>query len=152
MISFVIGTQEYHYRADVGRYLADVSHGKGTLLLEPAGYIPFFSHLHTQDEVGLVSDNILKYMKAYPASWWIEYVKNERPTYIVQRDSFKEYVTYQGYALSPSDVKWFQQHYQLLATRSYNPDAYFHNRMLRKVLTHSWTLPEYLVYESRQVP
>jgi hypothetical protein len=152
MISFVIGTQEYHYRADVGRYLADVSHGKGTLLLEPAGYIPFFSHLHTQDEVGLASDNILKYMRVYPASWWIEYVKNERPTYIVQRDTFKKYVTYQGYALSPSDVKWFQQHYQLLETRSYNPDAYFHNRMLRKVLVHSWTLPEYLVYESKQVP
>ena len=38
--SLAASTQDYHYRADIGRYLGEISHGRGTLLLEPAGYIP----------------------------------------------------------------------------------------------------------------
>ena len=81
--SLAASTQDYHYRADIGRYLGEISHGRGTLLLEPAGYIPYFSGQHTCDEVGLVSDRVTKYMLRDPhhadGAWWMRYVEAEKP-------------------------------------------------------------------------
>ena len=103
------GTEEFHYRGDVGRFLAEKSAGKGTLFLEPAGYIPFYSGLHTEDEVGLASPHVLDYMRRYPTDWWIQYVQHEHPGYLVQQESFNHFVTYQRYALTLGQIDWFRK-------------------------------------------
>jgi hypothetical protein len=130
------GTQEYHYRGDVGRFLGERSHHMGTLFLEPAGLIPFYSDLKTTDEIGLVSDDILIYRLRYRNDWWIRYVENEKPTFIVQRDSFRHFTTYEGYTLTPSEIAWFENHYVKIGDFHYNPAAYYNNYLMLKLLSH----------------
>jgi hypothetical protein len=144
------GTEEFHYRGDVGRFLAQISGGKGTLFLEPAGYIGFYSGLRTQDEVGLVSPGIFDYMRRYPNDWWFEYVQQQRPDYLVQRESFDNFVTYQGYHLTPLQQVWFQQHYVLLRHFHYQPAIYYRSKLLKTLLRDPVFSTEYLVYESKR--
>ena len=144
--SLTEATQDFHYRADIGRYLQGVSHGQGTLFLEPAGYIPFYSGLKTDDEVGLVSDRVLHYMKQDPSNWWIGYVRAENPTYIVQRESFEHYQIFNGSTLSQEDQKWFASHYLLVRRTRYDPQLYHQSPLLLKILKLG-PMPDYLVYE-----
>ncbi|MGI8770390.1 MAG: hypothetical protein ACR2JE_03035 [Acidobacteriaceae bacterium] len=144
-------TQDYHYRADIGRYLREISHGQGTLFLEPAGYIPYFSGLRTDDEVGLVSNRITHYMLRDPSDWWISYVEAERPDYIVQREGFAHFETFEGYTLTPSEQRWFQEHYRLLRRVHYNPSLYHPSPYLQRILALG-PMSDYLIYERRDLP
>jgi hypothetical protein len=150
--SLAESTEDYHYRGDIGRYLRDVSHGQGTLFLEPAGYIPYYSGLQTDDEVGLVSSRVTGYMLRDPhaarGDWWMAYVEAEQPTYIVQRESFDHYETFEGYTLTAEEQRWFEQHYQLIRRTHYEPWVYHPSPYLRKILALG-KMPDYLVYERR---
>jgi hypothetical protein len=140
------GTQEFHYRGDVGRYLGERSHHQGTLFLEPAGVIPFFSEIKTVDEVGLVADDVLKYMAKFPEKWWIRYVQEQQPTYIVQRGAFLRYTNYQGYTLTAEEVSWFDAHYTRIRAFHYDPALYFYSPWMVRILSHGFH-QDYLVYE-----
>ncbi len=107
LISRNIGLQEYHYRADVGRWLHQVARPGDTLELEPAGYIPYYANLKTYDQVGLVSPLVLSYRERYGGAWWIEFLKRERPAWFVDRENITEYITMDGVHLSPQDSRWF---------------------------------------------
>ena len=144
--SLTASTQDYHYRADIGRYLHQLSHGRGRLFLEPAGYIPYFSGLATDDEVGLVSPCILHFMQKDPAAWWMAYVETEQPTYIVQREAFDHFETFEGYTLSPEEQRWFKEHYMLLRRTHYDPLQYHNSTVSAWVLRHG-AMPDYLIYE-----
>ena len=147
--SLTASTQDFHYRADIGRYLQQVSHGSGRLYLEPAGYIPYFSGLATDDEVGLVSGRVLQFMESYPGSWWIHYVEAEQPTYIVQRETFIHFETFEGETLSAAEQQWFQLHYHLLRRTHYEPTRYHDSKVAAWILKHG-AMPDYLVYERNQ--
>jgi hypothetical protein len=142
-------TQDYHYRGDIGRYLATISHGQGTLFLEPAGLIPYFSGLRTDDEIGLVSSRITDYMQRGPDTWWFDYVAAEKPDYIVERQSFDQYRTIEGYTLTPDQQRWFNAHYQLLRRVHYVPAAYHPSPFLQKILAMG-PLEDYLIYGRRE--
>ena len=144
--SLTASTQDYHYRADIGRYLQQISHGQGRLFLEPAGYIPYFSGIETDDEVGLVSDRILQFMQKDPVGWWIDYVKTDQPTYIVQREMFAHFETFEGYTLSSADRMWFQQHYRLIRRTHYEPQRFHNSRLAAWILRHG-PMPDYLIYQ-----
>ncbi len=150
--SLAASTEDYHYRGDIGRYLREVSHGQGTLFLEPAGYIPYYSGLQTDDEVGLVSSRVTGYMlrdaHAATGDWWMAYVEAEKPTYIVQRESFYHYETFEGYTLTPEEQQWFDQHYRLIRRTHYEPWAYHSSQILRRILAVT-SMPDYLVYERK---
>jgi hypothetical protein len=141
-------TQDYHYRGDIGRYLATISHGQGTLFLEPAGLIPYFSGLQTDDEIGLVSARVTDYMQRYPDAWWFDYVAAEQPDYIVERQSFDHYRTIEGYTLTPDQQRWFAAHYQLLRRVHYVPATYHPSPFLQKILAMG-PLEDYLIYGRR---
>jgi hypothetical protein len=132
--SLEASTQDFHYRADIGRYLHDVSKRRGTLFLEPAGYIPYYSGLPTTDEVGLVSPEISAYIQRDRSRWWIQFVKDKLPTYIVQRESFAHFQTLDGQTLSPQEERWFISHYELIRTTHYDPVLYHHSALLRSIL------------------
>jgi hypothetical protein len=150
--SLAASTQDFHYRGDIGRYLGELSHGQGTLFLEPAGYIPYYAGLYTDDEVGLVSDRITSYMLKDPrpadGSWWIAYVEADKPDYIVQREGFAHFETFEGYTLTPDEQRWFSTHYRLLRRAHYEPWVYHPSPYLRKILALG-PMPDYLVYERR---
>jgi hypothetical protein len=148
--ALVFSTEDYHYRGDIGRYLATISHGQGTLFLEPAGLIPYFSGLRTDDEVGLVSSRITDFMKQDPVAWWFDYVAAVRPDYIVQRQGFDHYRTFENYTLTPDQQRWFAAHYQLIRRVHYVPAAYHPSHLLQRILAMS-PLEDYLVYERRDL-
>lgn len=152
--SVTASTEDYHYRGDIGRYLAEVSKGHGTLFLEPAGYIPTYSGLQTDDEVGLVSNRITSYMLRDPrpskGAWWMAYVKAEEPEYIVQREPFLHFETFEGYTLTPAEQQWFSEHYQLIRRTHYEPWIYHPSKYLRRILALG-SMPDYLVYERTDV-
>jgi hypothetical protein len=141
-------TQDYHYRGDIGRYLATISHGQGTLFLEPAGLIPYFSGLRTDDEIGLVSSRVTDYMQRDPGAWWFDYVAAEHPDYIVERQSFDQYRTIEGYTLTPDQQRWFAAHYQLLRRVHYVPATYHPSPLLQKILAMG-PIEDYLIYGRR---
>jgi hypothetical protein len=143
-------TQDYHYRGDIGRYLATISHGQGTLFLEPAGLIPYFSGLHTDDEIGLVSPRVTDYMQRDPNAWWFDYVAAEHPDYIVERQSFDDYRTIEGFTLTPDQQRWFNAHYQLLRRVHYVPATYHPSPFLQKILAMG-PLEDYLIYGRRDL-
>ena len=144
-------TQDYHYRGDIGRYLATISHGQGTLFLEPAGLIPYFSGLQTDDEIGLVSARVTDYMQRDPDAWWFDYVAAEQPDYIVERQSFDHYRTIEGYTLTPDQQRWFDTHYQLLRRVHYAPATYHPSPFLQKILAMG-PMEDYLIYGRRSAP
>lgn len=148
--TLVAATEDYHYRGDIGRYLATISHGQGTLFLEPAGLIPYFSGLRTDDEVGLVSSRVTDFMKHDPVAWWFDYVAAVRPDYIVQRQSFDHYQTFENYTLTPDQQRWFAAHYQLIRRAHYVPAMYHPSHLLQRILA-AGPLEDYLVYERRDL-
>lgn len=143
-------TEDYHYRGDIGRYLATVSHGQGTLFLEPAGLIPYFSGLRTDDEVGLVSSRVTDFMKRDPVAWWFDYVAAVRPDYIVQRQGFDHYRTFENYTLTPDQQRWFASHYELIRRVHYISATYHTSRLLQRILAMS-PMEDYLIYKRRDV-
>ena len=143
-------TEDYHYRGDIGRYLASLSHGQGTLFLEPAGLIPYFSGLRTDDEVGLVSSRVTDFMKQDPVAWWFDYVAGVQPDYIVQRQSFDHYRTFENYTLTPDQQRWFAAHYQLIRRVHYVPATYHRSHLLQRILAMG-PLEDYLIYQRRDL-
>lgn len=79
------GAQEAGFRAEVGRVIAAQAEKTDTLFLEPAGYIPYYAGLKTWDTVGLVDPDILTYLKPGNSRWWIQFIRDKQPTYVVER-------------------------------------------------------------------
>jgi hypothetical protein len=141
-------TEDYHFRGDIGRYLGEISNGQGTVFLEPAGLIPYYSGLRTVDEVGLVSPRITSFMQRDPVAWWFDYVRAQQPDYIVERQSFEHYETFQKYTLTPAQQQWFNAHYVLIRRAHYVPAEYHPSPLLRRVFALS-RMEDYLVYQRR---
>jgi len=143
--SYVWGTKEYAYRGGIGAWLKERARTGDTMLLEPAGYIPYYSGLYTYDEVGLVTPQVVKYRDAYSVRWWPEFVMDFRPDWLVQREHIKEYKTYQGYTLSEEEQEWFLENYQLAGRFSFQPGDYTESDSLARLL--SWgEADDYYIY------
>ncbi|GEM_PF-735983 len=112
------------YRKQIGKYLKNKAEASDTLLLEPAGHIPFFAGIRAYDEVGSTSPQIADYIREYGKEWWILFVEEARPTYLLERSHIVEYKTLQGYELSPIEKEWFDDNYELVHVFKFDPDAY----------------------------
>ncbi len=122
--SYSWGMKEYAYRGGIGVWMQQHARSTDRVLLEPAGYIPFYSDLYTYDEVGLVSPQVVTYRQVYELRWWPEFVMDYQPEWIIQRGHIMNDTTYQGYRLSNEEREWFHQHYQLKASFTFTPDDY----------------------------
>lgn len=147
--SYNWGVMEGRYRANIGTYIAGVSSANDTLFLEPAGYIPFYAGLKTIDEIGLASPIVLKYKRESPENWWLNCVKKERPTFLVQREHFVDHRTHHGYQLKIDEIVWFDQHYALMKRFCYTPQEYTDHAFLVRLLKLSKT-HDYYVYKLRE--
>lgn len=134
IISLNIGYQEMGYRASIGKYLKLQAKEGDTLFLEPAGYIPYFSEIRTIDEVGLASPLILKYKKTYKDNWWINFLKAEKPTFMVQRDHIMDHKTYQGYQLNKEEITWFDENYEIMKKFEYKPEELSTSFIMKRIL------------------
>ncbi|MDP2452719.1 MULTISPECIES: hypothetical protein [unclassified Kaistella] len=84
-----------------------------SILLEPAGIIPFYTQLYTYDEVGLVNARINDEMLNDEDYWWINSVNKFHPDYILtiakkpgDNDSF--------YKIKPESIAQFDHDYELV--------------------------------------
>lgn len=144
--SYSWGMKEYAYRGGIGKQLAEMAQENDTLFLEPAGYIPYYSGLYTYDEAGLGSPLVLHYRDLYQTPWWIRFVEDAKPDWIIQREHFEEFTTYQGYTLNKTEQKWFLENYHLVEKISYQPKDYASHPLLERLLSMG-SADSYLIYE-----
>jgi hypothetical protein len=134
-LSYSDGTQEFGYRAGVGRWLRQQAAPGATLLLEPAGYIPFYSDLKTYDDVGLVSPVVLAYIRSHGRNWWMSFVRDSWPDWIVDRHDFRvSRMTDSWYQLSEPEQRCLLARYELVRVFHYDPHDYAPNRLALRVL------------------
>jgi hypothetical protein len=71
---------------EVGLVLSRESPPDATLMLEPIGYIGFYSNRYVYDLTGLVSPSMVDLRKRYPEDWYFRAIVGYRPDYLVLRD------------------------------------------------------------------
>jgi len=133
-LSFSRGTLEQEHRAAVGRWLRRSADSTDTLLLEPAGYIPYYAGLFTWDEIGLVTEDVTDAMRRHGGRWWIEFVKARRPVWLVERDPMLAGRAPGGYDLTAEEAEWFRSHYRLVRSFVYRPDEHADGALARYIL------------------
>jgi len=116
------GTQENLYRGGIGDEIRTNSAPGDTLLLEPAGYVPFHAQLWTWDEIGITAPAVTEYRLTYGPAWWIRFVEDRTPTFLLERDHIVAHRTLDGYELSADEQAWFAAHYSLVRVFRYEPE------------------------------
>jgi hypothetical protein len=147
LLAVAWGTEERLYRGGIGERIRALSAPGDTLLLEPAGYIPFYAGLRTWDEIGLASPEVTQYRRAHRSRWWIRFVTDVRPTFLVEREHMMEGRTLDGYTLSPAEQLWFDRHYELVQTFQYDPDVLRSSAVLARIASLG-SARTYLLYKS----
>ncbi|WP_172282452.1 hypothetical protein [Chryseobacterium sp. LAM-KRS1] len=122
--SIATGNGEWNYRRSIGTSLNFYEKDKNQwILLEPAGYVPYFSGLKTIDEVGLVDKQIQTEIKKDKANYWINTVKNRKPKYLLSyNDLFKG-----------KDAEYYKAHYRLLEEFRIKDHLKSENTILEKI-------------------
>jgi hypothetical protein len=141
------GTQERLYRGGIGERISSVSAHGDTLLLEPAGYIPFYARLFTWDEIGVASPQVTQYRVAYGSHWWMQFIRDVAPTFLLERDHIRANLTRDGYLLSPEEQAWFKRHYRIVQVFTYNPSMLRSSRAL-KYIAGLGSAGEYVLYQN----
>jgi hypothetical protein len=144
LVSFNIGKEEYQYRAGIGRDIAAIAHPGDTLLLEPAGYIPFFAGIRTDDEVGLVSERVIRYRLRDGNGWYMDFLRTEQPTFLVERGAILAHQTSDGSPISASDWQWFSAHYRMVRSYHYQVSDYVRNPVLLRLMRAAFQSNYYL--------
>ena len=112
--SYTIGYMEERQRMQI---VADINADdvtlKQSILLEPAGIIPFYTQMYTYDEVGLVNERINAEMLKDEKYWWINSVHRFQPDYIltIAKKAGDENSLY---PIKSDDVAKFEGNYDLL--------------------------------------
>ena len=114
--SYTIGYMEERQRMQIAADInADGVSMNHSILLEPAGIIPFYTNLYTYDEVGLVNKRINDEMLKDEKFWWSNSVKKFKPDYILTIEE-KPSDSQSFYAMQPEDLIQFNANYQLVKT------------------------------------
>lgn len=111
--SYTIGYMEERQRMQIAADINENQVGlKNSILLEPAGIIPFYTGLYTYDEIGLVNKRMNDEMLKDSHFWWINSVKRFQPDYVMTIG--KEPSDNSGfYAVTPIDLNGFNAKYRL---------------------------------------
>ena len=118
-----IGFQENSYRSVIGKDIFAISQDRNndTLFLEPAGYIPYFAKIKTFDTKGLSSPKILEYRNQSNDRWWLDFIEENKPTFIIDRENIFDGFSHDGqYSLKNSEILWFEKNYELIKEYNYH--------------------------------
>lgn len=103
-------------RRPLGEYLARCADAQATVMLEPIGYIGYFSGKRIIDLAGLVTPTFASIRQKQQPGWMIEQIRQMRPSYIVLRSY--EVPSNQFFAswdaplfTNNNDRTWFMQNY-----------------------------------------
>ncbi|MCJ7644250.1 MAG: hypothetical protein MUP28_07210 [Candidatus Aminicenantes bacterium] len=119
----------------IGKYIAGVAKSRDTLLLEPAGFIPFYARIFTFDEVGLVSPQVTTYMRRFGVEgWWLPFLHDFHPTFVLERRPFRtEGRLSRDTALTPEQLGEFFADYELVKSFECSPGDYFKSPFMLKL-------------------
>lgn len=115
-ISFNTGVR-YEYRISIGKYLYNNAQYSDTLMLEPAGQIPYFAKLRTIDTVGLTSPEALNYMNKYPDDYLGEMFSSLKPNWVILSAPIDK-------VLTGSNLEKTKKNYILDRHFVYNPENF----------------------------
>lgn len=151
MQSYTIGYMEERQRMTIA---ADINKDEvgidQSILLEPAGIIPFYTQLYTYDEVGLVNEKINDEMLADEEYWWINSVNKFHPDYILTIAK-KPGDELSFYKIKPENLEDFNQKYELVKTY---PIAKIHDNapaLLKRIYQLRPIGKDYFLYKKRKV-
>ncbi len=138
--SIATGNGEWNYRRSIGLFLKDYEKDKNQyILLEPAGYIPYFSGLKAIDEVGLVDKEIQTEIKKDKANYWKNTVEKRKPKYLLAPKNLFE----------GKDGGFYQENYQLLKEFRIKNHLNSDNKILEKIYRLKPSGTDYNLYERK---
>tara|TARA_Y100001978_G_C23700281_1_gene440395 strand:+ start:183 stop:1871 length:1689 start_codon:yes stop_codon:yes gene_type:complete len=144
------GAEENLYRASIGKYIKNISSAENVLMLEPAGYIPYYADIKTIDEVGLVSQEFTDFLsKKSPqesiVSFWIEYM----PDFLVQRKHILNFRDSLGNQFSEDEILWFKNNYCLKKSFSYDPKILAPKNKFKQLILKLGSHVDYYLFVKR---
>lgn len=101
--------------------------------------------------MGLISPLVVRYRTRYGGAWYMNFLRQERPTWLVERAYMTRHLTMDGVQLSSTDARWFDSHYALARRFHYAPANYLHPGLLLRLMKHG-THDDYYVYHSTGLP
>ena len=138
--SIATGNGEWNYRRSIGLFLKDYEKDKNQyILLEPAGYIPYFSGLKAIDEVGLVDKEIQTEIKKDKANYWKNTVEKRKPKYLLAPKNLFE----------GKDGSFYQENYRLLNEFRIKNHLNSDNKILEKIYRLKPSGTDYNLYERK---
>lgn len=138
--SIATGNGEWNYRRSIGLFLKDYEKDKNQyILLEPAGYIPYFSGLKAIDEVGLVDKEIQTEIKKDKTNYWKNTVEKRKPKYLLAPKNLFE----------GKDGGFYQENYQLLKEFRIKNHLNSDNKILEKIYKLKPSGTDYNLYERK---
>ena len=97
---------------------------------------------------GLASPEILRFKERDPNDWWGPFLREKHPTFVVQRQDFRHYQTYDGYHFTPAEIAWFERNYELVREFKFDPTVITDIGLARRMMGLSHD-DEYLVFRYR---
>lgn len=138
--SIATGNGEWNYRRSIGLFLKDYEKDKNQyILLEPAGYIPYFSGLKAIDEVGLVDKEIQAEIKKDKANYWKNTVEKRKSKYLLAPKNLFE----------GKDGSFYQENYRLLKEFRIKNHLNSDNKILEKIYRLKPSGTDYNLYERK---
>lgn len=136
--SIATGNGEWNYRRHIGLFLNQYEKDKNQwILLEPAGFVPYFSGLKTIDEVGLVDKEIQQEIIKDKPNYWINTVKKRKPKYLL---AYKD--LFEG-----ENADYYKKHYKLLKEFRINNHLNSDYTILEKIYKLKPSGTDYNLYE-----
>lgn len=138
--SIATGNGEWNYRRQIGLYINEYEKDKSQwILLEPAGYVPYFSRLKAIDEVGLVDKEVQNEIKKGKEHVWKNTIEKRKPKYLL---SYKD--LFQG-----EDASFYQSRYELVKEFRINENLSSDNEILEKIYHLKPSGSDYNLYERK---
>jgi len=138
--SIATGNGEWNYRRSIGLFLKNYEKDKNQyILLEPAGYIPYFSGLKAIDEVGLVDKDIQKEIKKDKPNYWRNTAENRKPKYLLAPTDL----------FDGKDSVFYKNNYKLLKEFRIKDHLQSDNKILEKIYRLKPSGTDYNLYEKK---
>ncbi len=105
----------------LGEWLGTHAASNQSVLVEPIGYIGFYSKKYIYDYIGIVSPSVLSFRQQYSSDrWFMEFVQTVKPDFIVLRNwEVPSNHLFHGYGdgifHSDQEREWFENHYQSIS-------------------------------------
>ena len=141
------GLQENLHRAAVGKYISTISSPKSSLILEPAGYIPFYAGVKTIDEVGLISREFTNFIaRKSKGQSIVAFWKDNIPEFLVQRKHILNFKDSLGNSFTESEILWFKKNYCLHKTFIYDDQVLAANNKFKQFFLSLGSHTDYYLY------